>query len=201
MTTATTDSRSPVYQSLESQDHLWLDLDTGRIVPDEEIDQDSIPDNFCRIDRADVSIPGEVLNAIDDGDNLAWLEWFGKRKLLLKYELDLLKTQHRRRLTRVQYLLDDHEAMVPYARELAEIECRKGKGKHVDLPSCRIGFRRTPPKSEIIDMDAAVEWCGEHCPAAVRVETSILKKQLPDKGRDVPGIAVTTENKLFVKGM
>jgi hypothetical protein len=180
-------------REVEEKDYLWINIDTGQIVSEEGIDLGHIPENLEKMMKEEISQPkidGEV----------EWLEWWGKRKLLIKYEMELLRTQYHRRLHVLQFRLTDHETLVPYVRDLVRRLLEEEDSRSLELPSCRIGFRLTPPKSEIVDLEAAIEWCGEHCPSAVKIETSIWKKQLPDKGRHVPGIEVTQEDKLYVKG-
>lgn len=180
-------------REVEGKDYLWLNIDTGQIVSEEEIDLDHVPENLTKMMKEEISQPAT------DSD-VEWLEWWGKRKLLIKFEMELLRTQYHRRLHVQQFRLTDHETLVPYVRDLVRRLIEDEDGRYLDLPSTRMGFKLTPPKSEIVDMEAAIEWCGEHCPSAVKVETSIWKKQLPDKGRHVPGIEVTQEDKLYVNG-
>ena len=180
-------------REVEGKDYLWLNIDTGQIVSEEEIDLDHVPENLTKMMKEDISQPAT------DSD-VEWLEWWGKRKLLIKFEMELLRTQYHRRLHVQQFRLTDHETLVPYVRDLVRRLIEDEDGRYLDLPSTRMGFKLTPPKSEIVELEAASEWCGEHCPSAVKVETGIWKKKLPDKGRHVPGIEVTQEDKLYVNG-
>ena len=186
-------NRTTWQREVEGKDYLWIDTTTGQVISEADIDLDHIPDHLDKMMKEDISQPATE-------SDTEWLEWWGKRKLLIKYEMDLLRTQYHRRLHVLQFRLTDHETLVPYVKDLVHRLIEEEDGRFLDLPSTRMGFKLTPPKSEIVDMEAAIEWCGEHCPSAVRVETGIWKKKLPDKGRHVPGIEVTQEDKLYVDG-
>jgi hypothetical protein len=186
-------NRTAWQREVDGKDYLWIDTTTGQVVSESDLDLDHIPDHLMKMMKEDISQPATETET-------EWLEWWGKRKLLIKFEMDLLRTQYHRRLHILQFRLSDHETLVPHVKDLVQRLLEEEDSRSLDLPSCRIGFRLTPPKSEIVDLEAAIEWCGEHCPSAVKVETGIWKKNLPDKGRDVPGIEVTQEDKLYVDG-
>ena len=98
-------------REVEGKDYLWLNIDTGQIVSEEEIDLDHVPENLTKMMKEEISQPAT------DSD-VEWLEWWGKRKLLIKFEMELLRTQYHRRLHVQQFRLTDHETLVPYVRDL-----------------------------------------------------------------------------------
>tara|TARA_Y100000310_G_scaffold260204_1_gene269040 strand:+ start:1346 stop:1891 length:546 start_codon:yes stop_codon:yes gene_type:complete len=55
------------------------------------------------------------------------------------------------------------------------------------------GLRRGPERVEIVDEAAALEWCEEHLPSAIKVTRSVLKApilaRMKENGEVPPGIA------------
>lgn len=58
-----------------------------------------------------------------------------------------------------------------------QIAANKGKRKSIRLPAGTIGFRIEPTHLDIADPPAALAWCLEHLPSAVRLAVDISGEQ------------------------
>jgi hypothetical protein len=71
--------------------------------------------------------------------------------------------------------------------------------KNIDLFFARVGFRKSPERIEIEDEAAAIAYCEKENPEAVKIEKSILKKQLKDADH-TPGVSVCAgENRFYIQ--
>ena len=191
----------------EHDDCIYVDTKTAEILDsplpsDDESMKSRLEDgSVIRLYREEIEPPTvPVQKARDEGDTIPWLSWYAEKKMRLEALKKALREQYQKRLKRVQFLLDDHHRHEDEAKVVVEdmIESKRGKGRYIDLDACRVGFRTTPPKTSIVDLEEAVIWCGEHLPSAIKVETSIRKSELP-KGQVIPGIEITREDRLYIK--
>lgn len=56
----------------------------------------------------------------------------------------------------------------------------QGRRRSVKLPAGTVGFRTEPPKLEVVDEGKLIGWCRRALPAALRIETHVLKSLVKD---------------------
>lgn len=82
------------------------------------------------------------------------------------------------------------EHMISLLQPWATREAAKQKGKHIDLPGARIGFRSLPAKTVVENDSDVIKWAKETAPQVVRVKEEVDKKELKkllEQGVEVPG--------------
>jgi len=171
----------------ETTDCLWVDPKTGEIVQPGT-------DGAIRIDAVDLY--PEVVRPDPDA------EWLGDYVTRRVCELDAqeaaLKLQHQRHLARLRaerwQLAHRYDARL---RAVVEEALKGSKKKSVSYAFGRAGFRKTT-RVNVTDEAAALEWAAANAPSAVKVQTSLLKSELP-KGAEVPGVERKTEQVWFVR--
>lgn len=101
----------------------------------------------------------------------------------LKDRIDAWKEKE---LTEVQRT---EEHMVALIQPWANREIARQKGKHIDLPTARIGLRSSPDKAVVDDEEAVISWAADCAPEILRVKTEVNKSELKKylKEQDVPG--------------
>ncbi|HEY8668170.1 MAG TPA: host-nuclease inhibitor Gam family protein [Tepidisphaeraceae bacterium] len=62
----------------------------------------------------------------------------------------------------------------------ARQQIANARRRSVKLPAGTVGFRTDPPKLEVIDEAKLLSWCRQELPAALRVETHVLKSLVRD---------------------
>ena len=62
----------------------------------------------------------------------------------------------------------------------ARQQIAEGRRRSVKLPAGTVGFRTDPPKLDVMDEERLVGWCRKALPAALRVETHVLKSLVKD---------------------
>jgi hypothetical protein len=59
-------------------------------------------------------------------------------------------------------------------------QVQKGRRKSIGLPAGTVGFRAEPQRLSVADEQALMAWCRANLPAALRVETHVLKGAVKD---------------------
>jgi hypothetical protein len=80
---------------------------------------------------------------------------------------------------------DEQWLLGRYGGELEEwlrqqLLAEKGRRKSVALPAGTVGFRAEPQRLAVADEQALAAWCRANLPAALRVETHVLKGAVKD---------------------